>query len=188
MTVITPPLERVPIEPLPPLSERERIHAAAQTAISLMQLDDDPAEITEEEESIARSIFADSRKITPYELQMPGVVIKLDALLSEYDYALVEDAHRIRNYVVNRLLEESTNPRHAIKALEMLGKLANVGLFVDRKEVHITNQSTEDIESRLRDSLSILLDAEDVTVIEPNPQNPPPAPELGTSVDLENLF
>ena len=164
MPEIIPPIERVPIEPLPPLSERERIHAAAMTAISLFQLGDESITMTEEDENIARDAFTEGRKLTPYEMQMPGVVMKLDALLSEYDYSIIEDANRLRNYVVNRLIEESTDKKNGLRALELLGKLSDVGLFTDRKEVLITHQSTEDLEKRLQESLTILLAPEDVQV------------------------
>jgi len=166
MIDIVPPMERVPIEPLPPISERERIHAAAQTAISLMQLGDD-IEVTPDDEEVARTIFTSGRAATRHEMQTPGIVLKLSALLDEYDYALVQDADRIRNYVINRLLEESTDPKKSLRALELLGKVASVDVFVERKEVLLTHQTTQDIESRLKDSLAILLDAEDVQVETP---------------------
>ena len=118
MTDILPPLERVPITPLPPLEAHARVRAAAETAIALFNLDEMPVEISVEEEGIARNIFAAQRPPTNHEMEMPGVVLKLSALLDEYDYALVEDAGRIRNYVINRLLEESTDSRHSMRALE----------------------------------------------------------------------
>lgn len=181
MVEVVPPLERVPIEPLPPLSERARIHAAAQTVIAMMQLEneleghpDTPLPPpTEEEANIARSIFQDGRNPTPVELQMPGVVRQLDVMLTEYDYALIEDANRIRNYVVNRLLEESQNPKNAMKALELLGKLSSVGAFTERAEVTVTHQTTEDLEKKLKDSLAILLDPSDITDVTPIPMRSP---------------
>lgn len=174
MIELVPPIERVPIEPLPPLTERERIRAGAQTAIALMRLEQELEGASgvplpppsEEEATIARSIFKDARSPTQVEFQMPGVVRHLDMMLSEYDYALIEDADRIRNYVVNRLLEESRDPKNAMKALELLGKLSNVGAFTERREVLVTHQSTEDLQQRLRESLNVLLDVEDVDVIE----------------------
>lgn len=193
MPEIIPPVERVPIEPLPPLSERERIHAAAMTAISLLQLGDDSITITDEDEHIARDAFIDGRPLTKRELQMPGVVMKLDALLTEYDYSIVEDANRLRNYVINRLIEESTDRKNSMKALELLGKLSDVGLFSDRKEVLITHQSTEDLEKRLQESLTILLDPSDVQVTHEPVRNTPKPTSFGSTndaptLDIEGLF
>lgn len=167
MTDILPPLERVPIAPLPPLEDRARIHAAAETAITLFQLGN-PSQalhISVEEEGIARNIFTAQRPPTMQEMEMPGVVMKLSALLDEYDYALIEDAGRIRNYVINRLLEESTDPRHSMRALELLGKISEVSVFTDRQEVLVTHMTQDDMERRLRENLTILLDADDVEVL-----------------------
>lgn len=191
MTDIIPPLERVPIEPLPPLSERARIHAAAMTAISLLQLGDESIQMHEEDENIARDIFSEGRTPTKTELQMPGVVMKLDALLTEYDYSIIEDANRLRNYVVNRLIEESTDKKNGMKALELLGKLTEVGLFTERKEIMVTHQSTEMLEDKLRESLTILLNPEDVQVIHEPQKKPSREAEenaLIDAIDLDDVF
>ena len=204
MLEVVPPLERVPIEPLPPLSERERIRAGAQTAIALMRLENElegrpDAPIpppSEEDVEIARTIFRDARSPTRVELEMPGVVRHLDMMLTEYDYSLIEDADRIRNYVVNRLLEESRDPKNAMKALELLGKLSNVNAFTERREVTVTHQSTEDLEQKLKDSLAILLDPEDVEVTYEAPPNraktKPSTPEevqkLAETLDFDDLM
>lgn len=136
-----------------------------------MQLGDDTITMSADDEDIARDAFIQGRNLTTYEMKIPGVVMKLDALLTEYDYSIIEDANRLRNYVVNRLIEESTDKKNGMKALELLGKLTEVGLFTERKEILITNQTTEDLEKRLQESLTILLDPEEVQVthIEPQP-------------------
>lgn len=183
MTDIVPPLEQVPIQPLPPLSERERIHACAMTAISLMQLGEDIS-VTDDDEAIARAVFSEGRTLSQAEMKMPGVVLKLDALLNEYDYALIEDANRIRNYVVNRLLEESTDrdTRCRLKALELLGKLSNVSAFTEHHEIkHIHEESTEELERRLRESLASIIDVppvKDAELVTPAAANPPTAPDV----------
>lgn len=160
----TPPIERVPVTPLPPLSERERIHVAAVTAIAEIQLGA-PLEITEEDENLARQIIRDGRAATRTERQRPGVVLKLEALLSEYDHEVVDEARQLRTYVTNRLIEESDNPDPKIRmrALEMLGKITEVGLFTERKELVVTNRSEKEIQQELEEHLTLLIDPEDVT-------------------------
>jgi hypothetical protein len=67
--------------------------------------------------------------------------------------------------VTNRLLEESQNPdpRIRIRALELLGKHSDVGLFTDRSEVTITHQSTDELKARLRSKLQRLIQKPDTT-------------------------
>ena len=166
MIDLTPPLEIVPIEPLPPLSERERIHACAMTAIALQELGDSEINISEEDVHIARGLFTEGRDPTPNELKRSGVVMHLEALLTKYDYALIDDANRIRNYVTNRLIEESDHedPKIRIRALELLGKLSNVGIFTEKHEIVISHQTTDVLEAQLKEHLTILLDPSEVKV------------------------
>lgn len=128
-------------------------------------------EITEEDETLARQIVQDGRLPTRAEMTRPGAILKLEALLSEYDYEVVEDARRLRTYVTNRLLEESTgtNAKDRLRALEMLGKISDVGLFTERSEVVITNRSEKDLESELRESLAALLDPRNVIDVTESP-------------------
>jgi len=40
-----------------------------------------------------------------------------------------------------------------IRALELLGKISDVGLFTDRTEVVVTHQSTDELRNKLREKL-----------------------------------
>lgn len=148
--------------------DREKLRAAANTAKTLAELDNKPIEISEESAHLAQTIFRDGRPITKLEMRMPEVVVKLDALLTAYDYDLLADATRIRNYVVNKLIQEADGEegRIRIKALELLGKLTEVAAFTDRQEISITHQTTEDLQSKLRERLNELIEVEDAEVIE----------------------
>jgi hypothetical protein len=89
----------------------------------------------------------------------------LNAMLAEYDMDVVENAARLRNYVVNKLLLESASgdARIRIKALELLGKVSDVALFTERSEVTITSRSTVELESSLRDKIAKLMNPPDVS-------------------------
>jgi hypothetical protein len=55
-----------------------------------------------------------------------------------------------------------------IRALELLGKITDVGLFTERSEVTITHQSTEDLRKTLREKFNRILnkDVQDAVVID----------------------
>tara|TARA_X000001382_G_scaffold115185_1_gene93817 strand:+ start:176 stop:418 length:243 start_codon:yes stop_codon:yes gene_type:complete len=56
-----------------------------------------------------------------------------------------------------------------MRALELLGKISDVGLFSEKSEVTITHQSTEDLREKLRSKLEKLVnpvEIEDGVVIE----------------------
>jgi len=91
---------------------------------------------------------------------------------------VVKSATQVRHLVTNKLIEETENPdpRIRIRALELLGKISDVGLFAEKSEVTITHQTTDDLKDRLREKLTRLV-------------NPEPVEEAividGTSIDVD---
>lgn len=161
---LIPPLETVPFDAVekPRLTDREEIFAAANTANLLLELGDDEITVEPEDEVRAQQIFEEARTPTRYERTLPGVMLKLEALLTEYDHSIIHDAQQMRNYVTNRLLEETSDPdpKIRLRAYELLGKISDVGLFAERKEITIKNQSTEELTDLLRAKLTRLIDGE----------------------------
>jgi len=104
-------------------------------------------ETTEKDKTKAREIFSGKETLI-LNHDTPGTILHLDTLLSEYDKGLVNSALRLRNFVTNRLLEESTNadPKIRIKALELLGKIGEVGLFAERVEIVHSTKSSKEVE------------------------------------------
>jgi len=173
---LIPPVEQVPMEPQEKLSTREEIHAAANTADFLTLLGDEQAqEVGFDDENIARDLFETGREPTKHEKQLPGVMRKLNALLDEYDHMIIDDAQQVRTYVTNRLLEESSDddPKIRMRALELLGKISDVGLFSERQEITVKHQSTEELEDLLRNKLRRLIDGDvsDAEFIEHKPHD-----------------
>jgi len=107
----------------------------------------------------------------------PTALRAVDQQLRTFSHKIVESAEQVRTYVTNRLVEESTNPdpRIRIKALELLGKVGDVGLFVERSEVTVTHQSSEQLRNTLRDKLRKLSVVEDAEVIDAVPEDTPKA-------------
>jgi hypothetical protein len=92
-------------------------------------------------------------------------------MLSEYDHELINSAVRIREYTKNKLLVESENPdgKIRIRALELLGKMKDVGLFTDRIEITHKTKTDEELEAELQKKLErymgsalVVEDAEEV--------------------------
>jgi hypothetical protein len=85
------------------------------------------------------------------------------------------------------LLEtENPDPRTRIRALELLGKISDVGLFAEKSEITITHQSTDDLKSKLRRKLEKLVpveeEAEDAVLLEGE------VIDLGEELGLEDEF
>ena len=80
---------------------------------------------------------------------------RLEALLNEYDYEMPNSANKMRQYVLNKLFEtaEEGEPNLSLKALEILGRVTEIGLFTTRIEVSVADKPTADLEN----DLSVLL-------------------------------
>jgi len=142
-------------------------------------------EPTEAERDEARMIFSGS-ELAPQVPSSSAVARQLKALITEYDHQVIESNIQARNYIVNRLLELSdpagnTKPMEQLRALELMGKVSEIGLFTERLEVNINNKSTEELEKELVATLNKYINVVDVV---PTEQNDPRKP-LGIDLDEE---
>ena len=167
-----PMVSHAPMERLmrQPTSDQEEVLTRARAVAALFSCGME-ASLDDDEETVADQQFdmlTRDKPISVATLHQPGIILKLSALLSEYDYQVVQDAGQMRTYITNRLLEESDPKMPAsqrLNALKLLGQMTDVALFTERTEVTVKTMSTENLEARLHDRLKTLL-PEDVTVIE----------------------
>ena len=98
---------------------------------------------------------AKTNAATTKALQVPATVQHLFAMLSDYDHQVVEEAVQLRRFVTNKLIEDAglADPRHRLKALELLGKISDVGLFSEKTEITVKNLSQTDLESEIKSKL-----------------------------------
>jgi hypothetical protein len=77
---------------------------------------------------------APTSSYNPPELYKGSVAIKLGALLNAYDGQVIDGAVQARNYITNRLLEISQcgDVKYELRAIELLGKLSDVGAFTEK--------------------------------------------------------
>ena len=173
MTLVVEPELGVKIDKTTPsIDLKDRMESAANTAKELGKhgLDVEP---TKEDKDVAAKLavaYADnpektSKKATPKKVAVltPASLILTDSILQEFGRSVVESSVQIRHLVTNKLLLETDNPdpRVRIRALELLGKISDVGLFAEKSEVTITHQSTDDIKEKLRSKLAKLVNPQD---------------------------
>ena len=131
-----------------------------------------PIELTLEDQDHAAKLVAayaedpekTSKKVTTKRATSltPASLILTDSILKEFGQSVVENSIHIRHLVTNKLLLESENadPRIRLRALELLGKISDVGLFAEKSEITITHQSTDDLRGKLRGKLEKLVAGE----------------------------
>ena len=116
-------------------------------------------EVTDEDSRKAHEIMATGKALNVSRAS-PGTVIKLEAMLTEYDHEFLNATKRFENYITNKILLETgdEDPKVRLKALELLGKRRGVNLFSDQLEVTIKSKPSEEIEERLNRVLGQYLD------------------------------
>jgi hypothetical protein len=97
--------------------------------------------------------------ITNKHLQTPATVQHLYQMINDYDHQVVDEAVQLRRFITNKLIEDTghTDARHRLRALELLGKISDVGLFSDKTEISVKHSSTEDLESQIKAKIYKLL-------------------------------
>ncbi len=100
----------------------------------------------------------DSRKKISYEEMLanrPEAIVRTADIIKKFDYAMVKEAKQLRMLVINKLIleTENANAQIRIKALELIGKMADVGLFSDRKELTVIHRNPEEVRDKLKERI-----------------------------------
>jgi hypothetical protein len=90
------------------------------------------------------------------------------SLIKRFDYNAFSDALQARNFITNKLitLADCGDPKLEIKALELLGKHSDIGLFTERSEVTVHHTTSTALENSIKDRIKRLLNS-DVTDVTP---------------------
>ena len=136
---------------------REKAHALFETVQELIKQGASVV-VTDSDKAKSHEIAA-TGKLPPVKEITPGTIINLEAILTEWDQEVLDVHRRLRNYVTNKLITESTNddPRQRMKALENLGRIGGVGLFSDKIEINVTHRTVTDIERELAKTLDMYM-------------------------------
>ena len=71
-----------------------------------------------------------------------------------------------RNFITNKLIKiaDCGDPKLELKALELLGKHSDIGLFTERSEITINHTSSESLEKSIKERIKRLLNSDVVDV------------------------
>lgn len=146
----------------------DELAVAANTA-ELLEALGAPLEVDEktlhqEKELIDRTIKnKESKNLT----NLP-VAVGAAAFLRAYGQSLALDVAQVRAALTNKLLEiaDHHEPRYSLKAIELLGKHIDIGLFTERTEININYNSPESLEAAIKERVKRLMSA-DVVDIKP---------------------
>jgi hypothetical protein len=105
------------------------------------------------------------KKNTKY-LKNPVVAVGAAAFIRQYGQSLAFDAAATRAAITSKLMEIANcgDPKYELRALEMLGKHSDIGLFTDRSEITINYKSPEALEEAIKERVKRLLNADIIDV------------------------
>ena len=147
---------------------KERVEAAVRTINELEDHGlefDDPDDVDNDNAAALVTAYAENVEKTSKAINhnrftelTPAVIVQTNDILKEFGHLVATHSAEIRNTVVNKLILETENAdaRIRIKALELLGKMTDVGLFTERKEITVTHQNAAEIREKLREKLTTL--------------------------------
>jgi len=179
-----PDLLDTPAEGFVPLKKAEApdlLDAQVQTADWLKELGatDEEEVLSAAQEHTAVQAFtalttgAPDPKAAVANITVPAAVRKTVAMLTAYNWKFVEQAQEIRGKAVAQLLEEIEHPdaRIRLKAIEILGKVTEIGLFTERVEIKKAEMPDSELDDRIREKLAQLQKTVDMEQAEREKRN-----------------
>ena len=167
--------------PLPPdnvpFADLKELAEAACNSAELLELDTSSSDeeksaaeqltydYAENPQKTAKAVAKSPAKVTP------AVYKEVKGILDEFSIRVVDQAVQIRLLVTNKLILETQDedPRIRLRALELLGKITDVGLFTEKSEVTVNHRSSQELVTSLRAKIQKLMypqDVEDAQVVE----------------------
>jgi len=99
-------------------------------------------------------------------LQQPTAAFAAREFLKAYGNQLALDVHEVRSAMTAKLMEIANcgDPKFELRALELLGKHSDIGLFTERSEITVNYKTSSDLENAIKERVKRLLNADVVDV------------------------
>jgi len=144
-----------------------------------------PLEVTAKDEANEKALLdavTKNRKVS--NLKSPTTAYAAASFLRTYGQQLAFDAAQARGAITNKLMEiaDCGDTRYELKALELLGKHSDIGIFTERSELTIKYQNPAELEEAIKERVKRLLNA---SLIDEVPLNVDLDEELGVFTESD---
>jgi len=152
-----------------PKTHADSVAIAVNTVDFIEQLDGCIDYDNKSLEQASRLITGTEKTATPKTVSISGQAKAASVLIKEFDFSAFSDQLQARNFITNKLitLADSGDPKVELKALELLGKHSDIGLFTERSEITIHHTTSSSVENSIKGRIKRLMNA-DVTDLKPN--------------------
>ena len=166
----------------------DKLQVAANTAELLESLgapvEVDPETLEQEKELLEAAVK--NQKVKP--LTNLPTALGAASFLKSYGQKMAHDISQVRTALTNKLLEiaDCGEIKYELKAIELLGKHSDIGLFTERSEININYSSPDSLEVAIKERVKRLLNAD---VIDMKPLGMDLDEELGIlDADFEEVI
>ena len=173
--VLMIPLEPTSEHPVPfdlsneqPKTHADSVAVAVNTVDLLNSLGASIDFNNEDLHKAADLITGTTKPNTPKTVSKSAEAAAAHHLVKRFDFQAFSDALQARNFITNKLIELADNgdPKIELKALELLGKHSDIGLFTERSEITVHHTTSSSLENSIKERIKRLLNTE-VTDITP---------------------
>ena len=148
-------------EAMPQMTQQEELEVYARTIKLLSDLQGKPIEPDEKDKDTARELakkMLTSNEKVDFANYRNEILAYLAGMVAQYDQMVVRDLADLKLYVVNKLVEQTTNPdpKFALPAVKALGEIDGVDAFKKRTELTVAHKTSEEVEKSLLEKLERL--------------------------------
>jgi len=104
---------------------------------------------------------------TPRHVPSAAEAKAASVLVQQFDFQAFADVQQARTYITNRLVKISDcgDPKLELKALELLGKHSDIGLFTERSEITVHHTTSKGLEDSIKERIKRLMNANVTDVV-----------------------
>ena len=125
---------------------------------------------------------------TPKHVQSSAEAKSAAVLIKTFDFQAFADIQQARSFITNKLVKmtDCGDPKIEIKALELLGKHSDIGLFTERSEITVHHTTSKGLEESIKERIKRLMNAEvtDVTPLDDLDTHLGPANSTAAETDV----
>jgi hypothetical protein len=172
-----PNVEPVANVPLPfdlsddqPATHKDAVAVAVNTVDLIEQLG---GSLDYDEDDLNKAkvlLTGEGKSKLPKTLSVSAEAKAVSTLVKRFNFSTFADALEARQFITNRLvlLADCGDPKIELKALELLGKHSDIGLFAERSEITVHHTTSETLERSIKERIKRLLntDVVDVTPVD----------------------
>ena len=151
-----------------PKTHADAISVAVNTADLIDQLGGSIDFNYDDLNKAAELIKGNKKPNVPRHVAVSGEAKSASLLIKKFDFQAFSDAQQARNFITNKLISiaDCGDTKLELKALELLGKHSDIGLFTERSEITVHHTSSSSLENSIKERIKRLLNT-DVTDITP---------------------